>query len=733
MVDYGGLTGLALQSDISVKTHDYLSKISNSSRSLLRIINDILDYSKIEAGKLDLEQENFLIREIFDHLSDMFRPHISEKNIELIIHMSKECRYELVGDALRLEQILMNLISNAIKFTNEGEVVVMVETTSESDREVALHFSVKDTGIGLTSEQKTKLFTPFTQADTSTTRKFGGTGLGLSISQRLSNLMNGLIWVDMEHAPGSLFHFNATFARNIEVESQDMCLPKEMEKLRVLVVDDNASSRESLWTMLSMFGFTVYSVSSGSKALQEIQDSLSHQKPFHLVLIDWFMPDLNGLETVELIKKNIPVAKLPKILFLGPSNKVDKFNSSDASVGVDAYLSKPINCSILFDAIMEVFGQSVTKSFRGSRGKIDLSEIIKLIGGARVLLVEDNAINQQVASEILESIGLIIEVAENGVEAVRMVSEAEYDVVLMDIQMPEMDGHTATQRIRADERFAKLPIIAMTAHAMAGDREKSIASGMNDHVSKPIDKKKLFAALTKWIEKKERTLPNFPLQGPGIGDVLKLPLELPGINVASALERINHNDKLLRSILFEFHNSFASSALEVRRLLQGKRQGDQESALNLVHTIKGMAGNISAKTLFETLSALEIAIKESQLEKWSTLLDSFESSLGQVVESIGILKHTEEAAAKESTKNNKTDKIDIEAVVPYMQKLFEGINDSYFQTIEIFEHLKPLLANSNTGIQKDLEQLEKNIDQLDFEIAMVTFAELRKKLGISPT
>ncbi|MBF0384120.1 MAG: response regulator, partial [Magnetococcales bacterium] len=630
--------------------------------------------------------------------------------------------------ALRLEQILLNLMSNAIKFTNEGEVVVQVETKNATDNQVTLHFSVRDTGVGISSEHKSKLFNAFTQADTSTTRKFGGTGLGLSISQRLTEMMGGRIWVDKEHVHGSLFHFAVTFDINRETNQQDLRPPEDMEQLRVLVVDDNTSSRNSLWSVLNMFGFSTYCVPSGAEALQSINKALFAKKPFHLMLVDWFMPGLNGIETVELIKQNVTTENLPKIVLLGPVDYQENISAKIETMGVDALISKPVNCSILFDTTMEVFGKEVPKAFRPSRVSVDPAEIINLIGGARVLLVEDKAINRQVAIEVLESVGLIVEIAKNGLEAVQKVCESEYDVVLMDIQMPEMDGHTATKRIRADDRFSQLSIIAMTAHAMTGDREKSLASGMNDHISKPIDKKQLFASLVKWIPVKKRAKPSLPAKKPAIDKSLQLPTELAGIDMVSALERVNQNHKLFRSVLNEFHRDFANSAKEIRSLLEGKRQSDRETAKELAHTIKGMAGNLSAKKLYDVVFELETAIRDNQQARWPVLLDSFENSLDQVIDTIEILQKKEEATiAKESKPENRSTPVDMANVIPLMQKLSTYLEESNFQSQEIFDAIRQQLTGF-AEVQPEIEQLAIQIDQLDLEEAIKTFNTLNKKL-----
>ena len=729
-----GLTDLALQSEINVKTRDYLNKIYSSSRSLLRIINDILDFSKIEAGRLEMEQNRFLLREVFDNLLALFRTQVREKNIELIVQMSEECRFVLLGDALRLEQILLNLIGNAVKFTNEGEVVVRVATAGEEKGRVTLQFSVQDTGIGMTAEQQSKLFMEFIQADPSTTRKFGGTGLGLTISQRLTKLMGGQIWVDSEYTEGSLFHFTATFPLNREEAGGDMRLPEELGQLQVLVVVDNPAVLESLRTMLIMFGFKVYCLSSGAEASQTIQKGIFSKKPFDLVLIDWLMPGMDGIQTVNAIKETIPTAQLPKIFLLSQFDHEKNYKHVVESVGVAGFIAKPINCSMLFDTIMESFGRKIVKANRPGRDIIDPKLIADKIGGARALLVEDNSINRQVAREILQNVGLIVEMAANGLEAVKMVSDSNYDVVLMDIQMPEMDGHAATRQIRADGRFNDLPIIAMTANAMTGDREKSLASGMNDHVSKPIDKKRLFNALVKLIPHREQpTEKRTKLNKESVGTEFRLPQVLPGIDVDAALQRVSNNHKLCQSILFEFHRDFASSATDIRKIMgDGKQQNDPEAAIRLVHAVKGMSGNFAADGLFDAALKLESGIKQNRLQDLPILLDTFELNLNQIVQSIGILKLAAEDAWLENVSVATASKpIAKEVIIPIFKELSELLLDDNSEAQYSFETLKPLLAGADPHILKELHKLEMSVDIFDFEDAHTALLKMAEKLEIT--
>ena len=732
-----GLSDLALKVEMPPQGQDYLKKISSASRSLLRIINDILDFSKIEAGKLDLEQDDFLLRETFDHLASLFRAQAAEKNIELIMVISQECRYVLQGDALRLEQILINLLGNAVKFTDEGEVEVKVVTKQsptlpDSDK-VVLEFSIRDSGIGMSKEQTDSLFQPFVQADTSATRKFGGTGLGLTISKRLVEMMNGRIWVESTPKLGSVFRFTVTLQRQIELErADDLRPPEEMPSLKVLIVDNCAAVRHSLQTMIQQFTFEAHTVSSGEEALAAVQQGLSTNEPYQLLLVDWMLPGMDGIKTIQQVAEKTPSPiKIPRSIFLSTFKKFEEAKAQAATVGVAATLLKPVDCSRLFDTIMKTFGHKVVKVYRPGRHSIDPKQITEQIGGARVLLVEDNAINRQVAGEILEGVGLVVDIAENGAIAVQKVSESPYDIVLMDIQMPEMDGYQAARRIRADDRFKNLPIVAMTAHAMTGDHEKSLASGMNDHVTKPIDKKQLFTALTKWIPKRARVIPVISFQELAEEGEFFPSIDLSGIDVPVALERLSNNQKLFRSILFEFHRDFGSAADDIHRFLKGDRKDDLVLAHRLAHSVKGVAGNLSARKLLDAAAKLEKAIEDKQHESFPSLLENFKTNLDEIVVSIGKLKQSEETAkTEESADITDGAPVDPEVLLPLMIKLLGYLHGMDSGAVETFEELKPMLINT-PSTRELIERMEEQVDSFEFGEAYQSLVDLAKILEIN--
>lgn len=725
-----GLSDLALRIEMSPRLRDYLTKIAYSSQSLLRIINDVLDFSKIEAGKLDLEMSDFLLKDVFEHLSDMFREKTTERYIELVMCISEECRYELRGDAFRLEQVLMNLIGNAIKFTSEGEIEVRVRTTQDSIYEVTLEFSVRDTGIGMTGAHISKLFLPFTQADSSVTRKFGGTGLGLSISKKLVKMMGGEIWINSSPDHGSTFYFTTIFQRKPDSGTGDMISPEDMACLKVLVVDDNESARSALQNMLIAFDFSAMGIGSGQEAIHVIKQGIVEGNPYQLLLIDWLMPGMDGIQTLQQLKEDIAPERLPKTLLLIPYDREEELRLLGETLEVNAYLPKPINCSILFDTIMTTFGRDVPKASRGGRDFVDTEKVVRRIGGARVLLVEDNTINQQVAREILEDVGLVVDIADDGLEATLRVTEAIYDVVLMDIQMPNMDGYQASRQIRGDPLFAKLPIIAMTAHAMSGDREKCLQAGINDYISKPVNKSQLYEKLVEWI---------LPRDGLGLVFLPKrnkdseenrhlIPETLPGIDVYMALERLNGNGRLYLSLLLEFLRDYAQSGQQIRSFLMSNSEEDTALAKKLIHTVKGTAGNISAIRLFDAALMMEKKL-ELSLEEQLGALEIFENALNEVVAGIVTIKQ-EETIAPELPVGANPPPLAMGEIIPLMRELSQRLKRKTYSTQESFDALKPLLRYAPAGVGEELKRLEEQIDQINFKDALGSLAIIANIFGI---
>ncbi|MBF0153519.1 MAG: response regulator [Magnetococcales bacterium] len=713
-----GLADLALQSDISLKTRDYLLKISNSARSLLRIINDILDFSKIEAGRLELEERPFALRDVFVHIADLFRARVSEKNIELILCVSEECHYALAGDALRLEQILLNLVSNAVKFTETGEIEIQVRTVQEQATEIMLQFSVRDTGPGMTQEQADKIFSPFTQADSSTTRKHGGTGLGLSISQRLVEMMQGHLWVTTAPGQGSTFFFTARFRHQRGVESEEMCIPAELEHLALLVVDDNAAARHAIDKSLSGFGFHVVGAASGREALLLVRQAMAAASPFRLVMADWLMPEMDGITTLRHISEECASGMPPKMVLMVPFNRETEAKNASKDIDIASFMPKPANCSLLFDTIMDVFGQGVARFLKNESHVVDTARIREQIGGAQVLLVEDNAINRQVAEEILLSVGVLVDKAEDGLKAVEKVITTMYDAVLMDIQMPIMDGFQATQKIRDNPQLQELPIIAMTAHAMAGDRERCLAAGMNDHVAKPIDRSFLYAVLINWI----RPRPGLGVQALAVqkpeteADPAGFPETLPGINIEAALARIGGKKKLLLSLLKEFYRDHALAADNIEKLLQSQNEENGVSAKQMVHTIKGMAGNLAAMELFEAARSLEKALLAGSADIWPEPLAIFKHAMDRVMGGIKSVRDQQEMVDSEKSDGMaRLPDLQADVILPLLQELDRHIQKKDFKVLETFEKVQAILAGSPGLVHDKLAELGGCLDRLDFK------------------
>jgi len=694
-----GMAHLALKTDLTAKQYDYLKKVDTSAKSLLGIINDILDFSKIEAGKMDMESVDFQLEDTLDNISTLVGIKTQEKGLELLFKTDPSVPTTLVGDPLRLGQILINLSNNAVKFTDSGEIVVSTELIKKDESQVTLKFSVRDTGIGMTAAQAANLFQPFMQADSSTTRKYGGTGLGLTISKRLAEMMGGEIWVESHPGQGSTFSFTANFGLGKEKAQNHFKLSPDLRGMKVLVVDDNATSRGILREMLVSFSFEVTLAASGQEGLTELETA-SESQPFELVLMDWQMPGMDGIEASRRIKNHKGLSKIPAIVMVTGYGREEVMQQVE-EVGLEGFLLKPVSPSMLFDATMQAFGAAMPDTARVAQRKEQEAEAFKHIQGARLLLVEDNEINQQVAKEILEGAGLVVTIANNGLEAVNAVKAGNYDAVLMDVQMPVMDGYTATRKIRewqleaqssklkaddggqrtedrgqrTEDRRQKteyqdqavgrepwavsLPIIAMTAHAMTGDEQKSIDAGMNDHVTKPIDPDQLFAALQKWIKPSEKRVqvqqPEIPAKGPekvqARQDEEQLPKSLPGFDLAAGLARLMGNKRLYRKLLLDFGANYGAVATKIREALAAK---NFNGAHSIVHNLKGLAGNLAATDLQSATVAMEKLVKGQAADTASDKvlnqkLTELESALEQALDAVQTLGPLIEKKTIEST------------------------------------------------------------------------------------
>jgi two-component system sensor histidine kinase/response regulator len=631
-----GLSHLALQTELNPKQRNYIDKTNRSAESLLGIINDILDFSKIEAGKLEVEHIDFRLEEVFDHLANLVDLKAEEKRLELVFDLPPDLPTALIGDPLRLGQILVNLGNNAVKFTEQGEVVIGVETVEQDDKEIKLHFTVRDTGVGMPPEEQGKLFRSFSQADTSTTRRYGGTGLGLVISKKLTELMGGEIWCASEEGVGSTFHFTVQLSKQPDkISSRFSVVPTKLRALRVLVVDDNSSAREILASMLAFFGLRVDQAGSGEAALALLEEA-NDDDPYNLVIMDWMMPGMDGIETIRAIQSDTLLSEVPTVIMITAYGHKE-VSQSAAEINISSFLTKPVTPSTLLEAIMPAMSYETADFGRVNSRREAVKAVVASLRDARVLLVEDNEINQELALELLTANGIIAEVANNGQQALELLEKEQFDGVLMDCQMPVMDGYEATRRLRRQERFKDLPVLAMTANAMAGDRERALAAGMNDHIAKPINVHKMFTTMAKWIT------PSLPLEAAATADTEKAGVEadipvLPGIDTAAGLARCMGDRRLYRKILQMFRDNNADFSEQFRK---AQASDDPQAATRCAHSLKGVAGTIGAQAVQKAAEALESGCREEAgQEQVDQLLDAVLSELSLALAGLQALKYT---------------------------------------------------------------------------------------------
>ncbi len=576
-----GISFLILNTELSPKQRDQVKKIQLSAKHLLGVINDILDFSKIEAGKLSIEREEFELNKIMDNVANLISEKLLTKDLELIFDIDPKIPLYLNGDSLRLGQILINYANNAVKFTEHGEVIMSVRLLQETDEEVLLHFGVRDTGIGLSDEQKSKLFQSFQQADTSTSRKYGGTGLGLAISKKLATLMRGEVGVESELGKGSLFWFTAWLGKSNEKVRKQLLKP-DLQGRHVLVVDDNEVARSVLSEHLSYMSFDVDQVTCGEEALIEIQNAAKLGKDYEIVFLDIKMPGMNGIETAKAIHE-LPLNRAPHLVIVTAYNAEDLIIEAELA-GLEDFLIKPVNPSVLFNTISRLLGDHTEESRSTTLDFSTIKEQLVSIKGASILVVEDNLLNQEVAIELLSEFE--VEVANNGQEALRMINSRHYDIVLMDMQMPIMDGVTATIEIRQNKSFQNMPIVAMTANAMLQDKDRCIAAGMNDYIVKPIDPDELFRTLLKWIEPKHDVVREAKIADPEIvphPEPLVLPV-IDGLDVELGLRRVLGNQAFYLKMLSAYIDNQEQTPTALRLALDTQ---DYLSAERLAHSAKG--------------------------------------------------------------------------------------------------------------------------------------------------
>lgn len=629
-----GLCELTLRSELTPRQQEHLTKVYVSANNLLNIINDLLDISKVEAGKMTLTYDTVDLERLFSDLAASMSTELEAKGLELLFDIDPTAPVFVSGDALRLNQILLNLIGNAKKFTDAGDIVLSLKKIAEQSEQTVLRFSVRDTGIGLTEEQAARLFQPFSQAEEGTTRKYGGTGLGLAICRQLVELMGGRIWVESEYGLGSDFIFELPMSvLSPDEVSRDLkeAAAHDLAGIRVLVVDDNSNAREIIKAQLEYFDLEVDTCESASEALTQIKRA-DAELPYDVVLTDYRMPDMDGLSAASVIRNDMALNKTPKIVLVTAAARLLDEQADKQISMIDDVLHKPVNPSALLNAIINV--QTGTKNKYRSKSLVEPKVGEKDLGpimGARILVVEDNAINQDVAKEFLRPGRFFIDIANDGVEAVEKVAINSYDLVLMDIHMPNMDGYEATRRIRETLSKEALPIIAMTANVYASDIQKALDSGMNAHIGKPVQSEILYAKLLDWIPAADREVN--PLEEDGIEDMeeVNLPTTLRGCDIGKALINVNGNRAFLQKMLLDFIDDHSQDLPEINAALASS---DYATAQRLIHTLKSLLGTIGSYQLHRLAASLETSLKAHALSTATELLDEFSLSYQTLIDDL---------------------------------------------------------------------------------------------------
>lgn len=691
-----GMTHLTMTTALTPRQKEYLKKAQSASHSLMQVINDILDFSKVEAGRLELETTEFLLESVFENLANIESLKATEKDLELIFRIDPSLPPVVLGDPYRLGQILINLTNNAIKFTERGQIVVAAEATHHQDDKLGLRFSVSDTGIGIDEQKRHQLFSAFTQADGSTTRRYGGTGLGLAICKSLVELMGGNISVDSRPGMGSEFSFTVELKlpKKSTLSQKNRSLP-DLRGTRVLIVDDNATARETLTEMLKSMSFKVTAVHSGPAALAELERASQDQgqtSPYDLLLMDWKMPGMNGIEACQAIRASAWLPKLPAVIMVTAYGREDIFQSAQAA-GIEGFLTKPINQSTLFDTIINVLQSDSLDAETGLANQHKIPDL----SGNRVLIVEDNLINQQVADELLQRTGIDTQVASNALEAIQYLENNAVDLVLMDLQMPDMDGLQATRIIRQRLHLSDLPIVAMTAHALKGDRERCMDAGMTEHIAKPIDPDALYAMLCQFLPWGSHT----PAQENDAQTDSALSQLPSSINVAYGLSRIGGNRALYVKLLQEFVDDHRNLIDQLEPALSN----DKDAARRWVHTVRSVAGTLGAQTLEHHASQLEQALTSHQSanNEFAQFKVCFQQLLSDLT--------GQWLSRKQTTPSNQVEG-DVDQAI---ETLITALTQNNASAKSLFSQYRNLLQSKIA--QTDLQQLTAAIDDFEFDTA----------------
>lgn len=625
-----GFCHLFQRISLDPKQRDYIAKINGAGISLLHLINDILDFSKNEAGKLKLEARAFDLRASIKSQIQLVEGDAGAKGVTVESRIADTVPRMLVGDELRFNQVLLNLLSNAVKFTQAGSVTVTVELLAQTEGEATVELSVRDSGIGMTAEQQATLFSSFTQADSSTTRRFGGTGLGLAICKQIVELMGGEIRVESEAGVGSTFAFAVTLPLEDGLDALLLTPPPALLGLRILAADDNPAARQIIEEIFRGWEMPVDMVASGPEAISAVETAVRLGKPYDLMLLDWKMPGMDGMDTIRAMRANPLLPRLPVTLMV-TAYGTDEFMAGIGKTEVAAFLAKPVEPRALLDTITDLF----SKAERAGPAPADRSPgppmVAPALRGLRVLLVEDNEINREIATELLTDSGLRIDTAENGRIACDRVAEhgSGYAAVLMDVQMPEMDGIEATEVIRRQWTSDSLPIIAMTAHAYEEERQRCFAAGMNDHVAKPVDPLALVRTLDRWLKRdRDMTVPAPPQAQVAPPSDKGLPDELPPFGLKAALGRVNGKAGLLRKLIVSFGESYAGVARDLKEMIAS---GETAQARRLAHTLKGVAGSLELPGVQEMAADIERRIAAGDLAGLPARIDALETGIAPAI------------------------------------------------------------------------------------------------------
>jgi len=717
-----GMTRLTLDTDLNAIQRDRLVKVHRSAMSLLQILNDILDFSKIEAGKLHLEKTTFKLEDTLENLTNIVGLKAKEKGLEFLFKIPPDIPFRLIGDPLRIWQVLLNLGNNAVKFTERGEVVIEIKKVSQTSKEISLHFSVKDTGIGMTPEQVEKLFKPFSQVDASTTRKYGGTGLGLVICKKIVELMNGKIWLESEFQKGSIFHFEVTFEIPLATDEEKKVSPFDLKGKRILVADDNFEARTVFSEMLQSVGCHVKEATNCFETLEFVDSCEKSGTPFDVLLLDWKMPIVDGIDCARRIEEKLG-SKAPPVILITAHDHEKAMEVAEGKCSIiKFFLSKPVTLSRLLESIRKILEPDSVSAFQTSKQE---KPSLPHFSGVKVLLVEDNDISQEIAQEHLRNAGMEVALANNGKEALDILESGRtFDIILMDCQMPVMDGYEAVREIRRKEAFKDIPILALTAHAMSGDRRKALQAGMNDYITKPFEPEEMLTTIGKWVPAAARARESLEPAKPE-----KLPFKVPlpqvsGLDIDDGLKRAGKNPKLYKKLLSLFCAGQNDAPARIRQALAN---GDSKEAARIAHSIKGVAGTIGAKSLRSDADALERAIRNAETpESLAKMIQDFEKKLSELIAAISLVIENEPLWNSASTNGSEPSKgtSSGKQLPDVLEKLSHLLEENDLEAVDFFEKNQDLLRLVFSD--SEFFELKKAITAFDFDSAAEIFQKKRK-------